>query len=42
MIVTGYIAFNKSAEATGSDPNKALNQAQAAEATEALTEIGAR
>ena len=35
----GYVKFNKSAEAIGSDPNKALNQAQTLIATKYLTEI---
>ena len=38
----GYIKFNKSAEAIGSDPNKALNQVQTSSATKFLTEIGNR
>ena len=38
----GYIKFNKSAEAIGSDPNKALNQVQTLSATKFLTEIGNR
>ena len=38
----GYIKFNESAEAIGSDPNKALNQVQTLSATKFLTEIGNR
>ena len=39
---SGFINFNRSAEASGSDPNKPLNQVNAAKAAEALNTINSR
>ncbi|XP_023324185.1 uncharacterized protein LOC111698160 [Eurytemora carolleeae] len=41
-ILQGFINFNRSAEASGSDPNKPLNQVNAAKAAEALNTIISR
>lgn len=41
-ILQGFIDFNRSAEASGSDPNKPLNQVNAANAAAALDTINSR